>query len=67
MAVLDQQKEVSMVTTDVSSLKVQHRQLEDAISEELQRPSPDPIKLTEMKRQKLRIKDELVRLDSSTH
>ena len=46
----------------VESLKTKHANLEEAILEERQRPVPDNLRLSELKRQKLRIKDELARL-----
>ena len=45
------------VTTD--SLRDKHASLERAIDEESQRPYPDDIRLSELKREKLRIKDEM--------
>ena len=49
--------------TRVTALSSQHLYLEHAISQENQRPSPDFIRITELKREKLRIKDEIVRLE----
>jgi hypothetical protein len=45
------------VTTD--SLRNKHASLERAIDEESQRPYPDDTRLSELKREKLRIKDEM--------
>ncbi len=44
-------------TTD--SLLTKHASLERAIDEENHRPHPDDFRLTELKREKLRIKDEI--------
>ena len=46
----------------VLSLKARHRELEDAIEEERNRPLPDTMLMQMLKRQKLRIKDKLYRL-----
>ncbi len=46
---------------NVSSLDKKHHQLEQAIHQEEQRPYPDQFKINELKREKLRIKDELAR------
>ena len=46
----------------VESLKAKHANLEEAIDEEVQRPNPDSLRLSELKRLKLRIKDEITRL-----
>lgn len=43
-------------------LHQKHDALEQAISLEVQRPNPDNFRLGELKRQKLRIKDEMSRL-----
>ena len=45
------------------SLKAKHAALEAAISEENRRPCPDSAQVAEFKRRKLKIKDELERLD----
>lgn len=49
----------------VSQLRSEHAGLESAIEEELARPLPNAEILAELKRQKLRIKDELHRLDAA--
>ena len=53
MAVLDR----------VAALKARHHELEDRIEQERGRPNPDEVVLHDMKRQKLRLKDEMSRLD----
>ena len=50
------------MSTDVAQLKDEHHELDEAIDLELARPAPDEIKITQMKRQKLRLKDEIARL-----
>jgi hypothetical protein len=57
-------EEVRM-STEIEQLKVEHHELEQAIDAEMARPSPDDIKIGQLKRQKLRLKDEIVRLDPS--
>ena len=49
----------------VSKLKNEHADLEQAIRKEMARPYPNEDSLTELKRQKLRIKDELLRLHAA--
>ncbi len=45
----------------VDTLITQHRELQREIDEETQRPLPNSIALQALKRQKLRIKDEITR------
>ena len=49
--------------TRVTALNSKHIYLDHAIDQEAHRPSPDYIRITEMKREKLRIKDEIVRIE----
>ena len=46
----------------VESLQQMHHDLEEAIKEENLRPKPDASVLSDLKRQKLRIKDEIAEL-----
>lgn len=46
----------------VDALKAKHAALEAALGEENRRPNPDTVAIVELKRQKLRIKDELQRI-----
>jgi hypothetical protein len=46
----------------IEELKSEHQNLENAIDEEYQRTAPDFAVVSELKRRKLRIKDELVSL-----
>jgi len=47
-----------MVSTEhVETLKLRHAALEKAISDEASRPLPDSVHVTELKREKLRIKE----------
>ncbi len=43
----------------VSALTSKHTELEHAIEEETQHPLPDSLRISEWKREKLRIKDEI--------
>ncbi len=46
----------------VESLKARHALLEREIDDEAHRPLPDQIHVTELKRQKLKIKEEIARI-----
>ena len=46
----------------VEELRTEHQSLEQQIVEENLRPHPDELRIQELKRQKLRIKDEIARL-----
>lgn len=46
----------------VQSLKAKHAALEAALDDETRRPLPDEIAIAELKRKKLKIKDELERI-----
>ena len=50
-----------MQNAHLSALSVKHNVLDQRISAESQRPVPDPMILTELKKQKLRIKEEMSR------
>jgi hypothetical protein len=43
----------------IKELDARHRDLDEEIALEVRRPSADPLHITEMKRQKLRIKEEI--------
>ncbi len=49
----------------VSQLKSEHAGLENAIKSEMARPHPDEAALRELKRKKLRIKDELLKFHAA--
>jgi len=51
----------------VSELSDKHRALEKQIEHELARPSSDDLTVAQLKREKLRIKDELMRLRGLNH
>ena len=48
----------------IDALKVKHQALENAIEEENSRPLPDDAAIVSLKKQKLRIKDELATISS---
>ena len=46
----------------LSELERKHQALETQIAEELNHPSSDDLKITELKRRKLQVKDEIERI-----
>jgi hypothetical protein len=50
----------------IAELERRHRDLEDEISEALTHPSSDGLKIAELKRLKLQVKDEIARLQQDT-
>ena len=52
------------IESRIRELDSRHRRLEDAIHEETTRPAADTIKLAELKRQKLKLKEEILGLKS---
>jgi hypothetical protein len=51
------------IQSHLESLNEQHTHLEHEIDEEHHRPQPDSIRLSQLKREKLRIKEEIDRLE----
>ena len=51
----------------IRELGSRHRSLEDAIQDELRRPASDDIRLKHLKRQKLKLKEELEALRGQLH
>ena len=51
----------------LSELSQKHQKLDQAIMDELQRPQSDSLHLSELKRRKLRLKEEIERLRRSLH
>ena len=47
----------------IETLRARHRSLEEAIDQEISRPMPNMETISDLKRQKLRIKDEIVQLE----
>ena len=54
------------VEEQAASLKARHAELEEALSLETARPLPDAATIAELKKRKLRIKDELAKLPVAT-
>jgi hypothetical protein len=52
-------------STHIAELEQRHQMLEDELAEALQHPSTDDFRLSELKRRKLRLKDEIARLSQS--
>ncbi len=52
------------VAEHVEALRAKHTSLKQAIEEEIGRPHPDDLRLSELKREKLKIKDEIFALES---
>ncbi len=50
----------------VEGLRSKHAHLEEEIDVELHRPMPDQVTLTRLKREKLKIKDEIARLGATS-
>ena len=55
------------VEARIRELGSRHESLEQAIQEEMRRPAYDDMKLKELKRQKLRLKEEMEELRSRLH
>ena len=51
----------------VDELSVKHRSLDKMIQEEEARPSSDSIRIAQLKRQKLQLKDRLAKLRTQTN
>ncbi|MBV9997345.1 MAG: DUF465 domain-containing protein [Caulobacteraceae bacterium] len=51
----------------IRELGVRHQTLERAIQDELSRPASDDLRLQDLKRQKLRLKEELETLKAQVH
>jgi hypothetical protein len=54
------------ISTHLAELEQRHRMLEDELAEALQHPSTDDFRLTELKRRKLQVKDEIARLNRTS-
>lgn len=50
-----------MQTAHLSALEAKHAVLDQRINEEEHRPMPDTITLADLKKQKLRLKEEIIR------
>lgn len=54
-----------LMETNVDELKQKHADLDYRLSEETQRPNPDQSIITQIKREKLKVKDTLVSLENA--
>ena len=64
---LNSGKEVRMaLSAHLYELSERHRQLDRRIEEEMSRPGSDDVEIRRMKRQKLKIKEEIDRLSSTS-
>lgn len=50
--------------TDIGALRAKHADLEAKLEDELRRPVPDEVAMSEIKRLKLRIKDQISQMES---
>jgi len=57
------------IQAHLAELERRHQALEDELNEALAHPSSDDLQVAELKRRKLQVKDEIVRLrqDASVH
>jgi hypothetical protein len=55
------------VSAHLVELTEKHRLLERKIQEEMSRPGADTLAITKLKREKLKIKDEIVKLSQTQH
>jgi len=60
----DQEKSDMIIHAHLVELEKRHRALEDEIAEAMMHPSIDGLKIAELKRRKLQVKDEIARLKS---
>ena len=51
-----------VIDEHAASLRARHAELEEALDIETHRPLPDQVAIQDIKKQKLRIKDELARI-----
>jgi hypothetical protein len=54
------------IQAHLAELERRHRALEEEIAEAMRHPSTDGLKIAELKRRKLQVKDEIERLKSGT-
>jgi len=51
----------------IRELGNRHRMLDQTIQQEMNRPSADPLRVRELKQQKLRLKEEITSLEARIH
>jgi hypothetical protein len=54
------------LSSHLAELSEKHRSLERQIEQELSRPSADDLEIAKLKKEKLKIKDEIVKLQGKT-
>jgi len=54
------------LSSHLAELSEKHRSLERQIEEELSRPSANDLEISKLKKEKLKIKDEIVKLQGQT-
>jgi hypothetical protein len=54
------------IPAHLAELEKQHQALEDELNTAIARPSSDDLKIAELKRRKLHVKDEIMRLRQQT-
>jgi hypothetical protein len=54
------------LSSHLAELSEKHRSLERQIEEELSRPGADDLEISKLKKEKLKIKDEIVKLQGKT-
>jgi hypothetical protein len=54
------------LSAHLAELSEKHRSLERQIEEELNRPGADDLQISRLKKEKLKIKDEMTKLESRT-
>ena len=55
--------DVTLARARIDMLRVEHRDLDDAISALLMAPTPDQLQIARLKKRKLRLRDELAELE----
>ncbi len=53
-----------LMETNIDELKRKHADLDSQLGEEIQRPNPDQLIITQIKREKLKVKDALASMES---
>ncbi|HZD25094.1 MAG TPA: YdcH family protein [Alphaproteobacteria bacterium] len=54
------------VNPEIEHLRARHHALDEAIEQENSRPVPDELRIASLKKQKLNIKDEILKLETAT-
>jgi len=62
LLVLEQMEDCMSLSAHLNELKKKHETLSNAVEKELRAPGADTLKVAELKKQKLRLKEEITRL-----